>query len=107
MYLAARDILRFHVLDDSFNVVTHKIKLLNTIFIRRMHGDFSGRQSEDQPPTARIDVWQFQDVSQESTIGVRVCTVDNRMSTNNHECRPFLLVVSRMRTATSYPFLSK
>jgi len=35
--------------------------------------------AEDQPPVARVDVRQLEDVAQESAVGVRVGAVEDRM----------------------------
>ena len=52
--------------------------------VRRVHRHFRGRQLEDQPPTAGIDMPVAQCVPKEGTVGLRVAAVNNDVSTRDH-----------------------
>ena len=64
----ARNPVFFHLGHECVYVVAHEIEFMHVIVLRRMHRDFRWRQSKDQPSVAGIDVWQFQDVAQKSSV---------------------------------------
>ncbi|WP_449560230.1 hypothetical protein [Mycolicibacterium mageritense] len=49
-----------------------------------MHGHLAGRQLEDQPAAAGVDVRIVQHVAEERPIGVGVGAVDDDMGTGDH-----------------------
>src|SRR5438128_8371766 len=78
-------------------MVTHQIKLMHVILLRRMNGNFGGRQSKDEPSAANIDVWQIEHIAQESSVGFRIRTVDDRMRPSNQELLLVLLALTLPR----------
>src|SRR6266705_2499060 len=64
---------------------------MHVIFLGWMDRHLCRRQSENEPPASDIDVGHFQDVAQESAIGIGVLTVYNRMRANNHDTPPLTL----------------
>ena len=89
-----------HACDERVDVVAHEVELVNVVLTRRMHRNFSGRQTEDQPALVRVDIGKFQDVAQKSAIGFGVCTVNDRVSANNHK----LQTTSRSMAESRPPF---
>jgi hypothetical protein len=61
--------------------------------------DFGGRQAENQPPVADIDMGELQDVAQERAISFGLSAVDDRMSADDHGIHLFR--VERTGYATS------
>ena len=76
--------LFFICADERFDVVTHQIKLMLIVFIGWVDGDFGGRQSEDQPSLADVDVRQLKHVPQERAVGLRILAVNDGMGSGDH-----------------------
>jgi hypothetical protein len=54
--------------DEILDVVTQEVQLVDVIFIGRMNCDFGGRQAENEPTVANIDVLQFQYIPQKGAV---------------------------------------
>jgi hypothetical protein len=80
----AGNVVFLHCGDEFPDVVAHEIEFVNIVFVGGVNSNFSGRQTEDEPAMADIDVREFQDIAQESAISFGVCAVDNRVSACNH-----------------------
>src|SRR5205823_12650037 len=79
------DIVLLHVGNESLDVVAHKVKLMNVVFVGWMHRDLSGRQSKDQPPASNVDVRKSQHFTQKSALRFSIRAVDDRMCANDHK----------------------
>jgi hypothetical protein len=55
-----------------------------------MDGDFSRRETEDEPTVPDIHAGKFQNVSQESPVGFRISAVDDRMRAVDHRLEALL-----------------
>jgi hypothetical protein len=58
------------------------------VLVVLVHGNFRRWQPEDYVSTARINVREFENVTEKSTIRIRICAEDNSMGTNKHEISP-------------------
>src|SRR2546425_1173152 len=84
MHRPAGDVVVLHFCDERLNVVAHEVELLDVVLVGRMDGNFRGRQSKDQPALTYIDFGKFEDVAQESAIGIGILTIDDRMCADDH-----------------------
>ncbi|MGI8437126.1 MAG: hypothetical protein ACR2NX_09515 [Chthoniobacterales bacterium] len=58
-----------HLGDEGVHVVAREEEFVHVVGVAGMHGDFRGRQTEDEPAVAGIDGGELQDVAQEGAIG--------------------------------------
>ncbi len=80
---AAADAFGHELFDRGGHVVAHQIQLVR----RRVRGvdrHLAGRQLEDQPAAARVDVRVLQHVAEERPVGVGVAAVHDHMSAGDH-----------------------
>jgi hypothetical protein len=54
--------------DLQIEVIGHEIQLVQVVLIGGVHGQLGRRQLEDQPAPMDVDVFELQDVSDESAI---------------------------------------
>jgi len=95
-HLRAFDLLGFERLHQILQIAAHQIKYglqqaaisVNhwaAVRFDRMHGKFGGRQREDQPAVAYIDVREFQNIPEEGAIRFRIVAVEQNVSARNHK----------------------
>ena len=67
-----------------FDVVAHEVELVMSFSASGWTATSDGRQAEDQPAVADVDVRQADDVAQELAIGVGVRAVDDGVRAGDH-----------------------
>src|SRR6266699_4840592 len=95
------------------DVVTHQVELVLARPVCGMHGDLGWRHLEDQPATAGVDPCKSEHVTDEDSISLRVCAVENDVCSVDHvslslswsstvSFRYSLSSSSHIRTTSSY-----
>jgi len=82
--------LRFLTCDAGFlqtryfgvEIIAHQVKFVQVVLVRRMDRDLGGREFENQPPMADIDMTEFQYIPEERFVAQafplpRVSAVDD------------------------------
>jgi hypothetical protein len=83
-------LMLLHLPDQLLDVIAHQVQLMDIIVFCRMDGKFRGRQAEDQPTFSGIDPCQAKYISQEGSIRLRIRTIDEHVSADDHGFNPFL-----------------
>ena len=89
----ARNVVFLHADDELFDIITNEIEFVDIVFVRGMNSDFSGRQTEDEPAVADIDVRKLKYIAQKCAISFGICAVDNGMCAGDHNlwlCAEFI-----------------
>src|SRR6516162_8428582 len=68
---------------------------MHVVLVRRMDGNFGGRQAKDQPSVAHIHVRQLEHVAKEGTVPIGTRAVNDRMRANDHGCFPNMCLVDK------------
>ena len=72
------------VLDGGVDVVAHQVQLVRPASSAGCTATSAGRQLEDQPAAAGVDVRILQHVAEEGPVGVGVAAVHDDMSASDH-----------------------
>src|SRR6266851_1896371 len=72
---------RFH---RRLQVVAHEVQLVQVALLGRMKRGFRGRQRKNEPATACVHRWEFENIAKESTVAFRVLAVNDDMSSGDH-----------------------
>src|SRR5439155_26437820 len=80
--------LRDKIPDRRLDVVAHQVQLGLHLAVGRVYRDFCWRESEDQPPSSHIDVFEAQHVSDEGSVSSGVSAEDDRVAPADHVRRP-------------------
>src|SRR2546430_17019381 len=62
-----------------------------------MHGNFSGRQAEDQPSASYVDVGESEHVLEKCAVFLRARAVDNRVGSGDHGSSPRVAMLPQDR----------
>ncbi len=82
----ASNTLRVEPLHLGREVVAHQVQLRRRS-VRRMHGQLRGREAEDEPTAASIDMLEAEHVAQERPIGVGITTEQDDVRAVDHSHR--------------------
>src|SRR5437867_7958830 len=86
----AGDLALAHRRDERADVVDEEEELVAAVLLGGMHGDLGGRQAEDEPTAADVDLRQTEDITKERTVRVWIGAVHDRVRARDH--RALLLV---------------
>jgi hypothetical protein len=78
------DALGLQVAHGGFQVVAHEVQLVPSGSVGRVPGQLCGRELEDQPATAGVDMRLSEDVSEEDTIRLRITAEQDDVAANDH-----------------------
>ena len=70
--------------DEGVDVVTQQVEFLNTVFVRRVNGEFRWWKGKYKPVVSYINVRKLQNVSDECAVFVGIGAIDNGMASSNH-----------------------
>jgi hypothetical protein len=76
----------FEIGDGGLDVVAQQVELLVASLLGRMHADFGGRQAEDEPAVACVDVGEFECVAEECAYFFGVIGMDQSVGAGDHVC---------------------
>jgi len=82
--LGELDALRLQIPHRGFQVVAHEVQLVPGRTFGRVQGQFRGRQLEDQPATASVDVAVSEHVSEEVAIRFRIAAEHDDVAAHDH-----------------------
>src|SRR5439155_26052282 len=85
LHVGGCEAVQGHPLAEPADVIAHQVQLVATFVLGRMYGDLRGRQREDQPAAADVNVAELHDVAKECAIGVGVLAVDDDVRTADHD----------------------
>src|SRR5262245_30392237 len=94
----ARHLILRHPGHERVKIVTQEKELVLAVGIGGVQGNFSWRQSEDEPAAAAVHVGQLQHVTEEHAIGLWIDAIDNRVCTDDHARTSYVAAASRRRT---------
>lgn len=80
----ALDSALLHRADEGGDILDHEVQLLDIVAASGMHRDLRGRQSEDQPTVAGVDVGKAEDVLEERAVFRRVGAVEDGVGADDH-----------------------
>ncbi|MBI4909463.1 MAG: hypothetical protein HY820_37945 [Acidobacteria bacterium] len=84
LHRRASGVVLFHCIDKGIDIVAHQVELVNAVLLPGVHRHLGGRQSEDQPALAGVDVREAQNVFQEGAVGFRILRIDDGMGASDH-----------------------
>src|SRR5579864_3732514 len=80
----------FEVGDGGIDVVAHEIEPVVAFLLCRVHADFGGREAEDEPAVACVDVGEFESVPEECAYFFGVVGVDQSVGAGDHGLAPWV-----------------
>jgi hypothetical protein len=75
----------FEIGDGGIDVVAQEVKLVVASLLSWVHADFGGREAENEPAVASVDVGEFERVAEESAYFFGVIRVDQSVGAGDHD----------------------
>jgi hypothetical protein len=82
------DALGLQVAHGGFQVVAHEVQLVPGWTVGRVCGQLRGRELEDQPATAGVDMRLTENVSEEGAIRLRITAEHDHVAPTDHGADP-------------------